>query len=145
MDKKDLKEIIALFEASNLQQMIYKAPDCELKLSKNATPLYANESQAIEGKTELDETFSDEERDEWLLAVRSPLVGVVYQSPSPDEPAFVQIGDSVKKGDTVCIIETMKIMNEIPAPCDGEIQEVSVQDEQVVEYDQVLVKIKPSH
>ena len=73
--------------------------------------------------------------------VLSPTVGVFYASPSPDARPFVEVGDQVKKGDTLCIIEAMKLMNEIPAEVDGTIAEVCVGNGQVVEYNQPLFRI----
>jgi acetyl-CoA carboxylase biotin carboxyl carrier protein len=70
------------------------------------------------------------------------LVGVAYLSPAPDKPAFVSVGDSVKKGQTLMIIEAMKVMNEIPAPHDGIVTEVLVANEDVVEFGQGLVRLR---
>ncbi|HFI0793737.1 TPA: acetyl-CoA carboxylase biotin carboxyl carrier protein [Streptococcus suis] len=74
--------------------------------------------------------------------VESPLVGVAYLSPSPDKPAFVAVGDTVKKGQTLMIIEAMKVMNEVPADRDGVVIEILVANQDVVEYGQELVRIK---
>ena len=74
--------------------------------------------------------------------VESPLVGVAYLSPSPDKPAFVAVGDTVKKGQTLMIIEAMKVMNEVPADRDGVVTEILVANQDVVEYGQGLVRIK---
>ena len=74
--------------------------------------------------------------------VESPLVGVAYLSPAPDKPAFVSVGDSVKKGQTLLIIEAMKVMNEVPAPKDGVITEILVDNEEVIEFGKGLVRIK---
>lgn len=74
--------------------------------------------------------------------VESPIVGTFYDAPSPDEPAFVKVGDSVKKGDVLCIIEAMKLMNEIEAEMDGTLVEVLVNNEDPVEYGQGLFRIK---
>ena len=74
--------------------------------------------------------------------VESPLVGVAYLSPSPDKPAFVAVGDTVKKGQTLMIIEAMKAMNEVPADRDGVVTEILVANQDVVEYGQGLVRIK---
>lgn len=73
--------------------------------------------------------------------VASPMVGVFYSAPSPDSDPFVQVGDQVKKGDVLCIIEAMKLMNEIQAEIDGTIVEITVGNGQVVEYDQPLFRI----
>ena len=74
--------------------------------------------------------------------VESPLVGVAYLAAGPDKPAFVSVGDSVKKGQTLVIIEAMKVMNEIPAPKDGVVTEILVSNEEMVEFGKGLVRIK---
>ena len=73
--------------------------------------------------------------------VKSPMVGVFYAAPSPDAAPFVKVGDRVKKGDVICIIEAMKLMNEITADEDGEVVDICVQNGEVVEYGQTLVKL----
>ena len=74
--------------------------------------------------------------------VKSPLVGTFYSSPSPDEPPFVLVGQEVKDGDTLCIIEAMKVMNEIKAPCSGKVVRIMAQPGDMVEYNQVLCIIE---
>lgn len=73
--------------------------------------------------------------------VLAPTVGVFYSAPGPDARPFVEVGDQVKKGDTLCIIEAMKLMNEIPAEVDGTVAEICVGNGQVVEFDQPLFRI----
>ncbi|HML49609.1 MAG TPA: acetyl-CoA carboxylase biotin carboxyl carrier protein, partial [Clostridia bacterium] len=73
--------------------------------------------------------------------VKSPMVGVFYAAPSPESPPFVKRGDRVKRGDVLCIIEAMKLLNEIAAEADGEIADICVENGQVVEYSQTLFKI----
>ncbi|MCD8049115.1 MAG: acetyl-CoA carboxylase biotin carboxyl carrier protein [Clostridia bacterium] len=75
-------------------------------------------------------------------AVKSPMVGVYYEAPSPGEEPFVHLGDKVKKGDVLCIVEAMKLLNEITADEDGEIVKICATDGQVVEYGQCLFLIK---
>lgn len=74
--------------------------------------------------------------------VESPMIGVVYLQPNPDEDVYVQVGDRVEQGDTICIIEAMKIMNEIQAPVAGIVTQILVENEAVVEFNQPLVQIK---
>ena len=74
--------------------------------------------------------------------VKSPLVGTFYSSPSPDEPPFVLVGQEVREGDTLCIIEAMKVMNEIKAPCSGKVVRIMVQPGDMVEYNQLLCIIE---
>ena len=80
---------------------------------------------------------------EGLEAVTSPLVGVFYEAPGQGEAPFVRVGDRVKKGQTIGIIEALKLMNEIPATCDGVVESILVKNEQTVEYGQPLVQIRP--
>jgi len=76
-----------------------------------------------------------------LIEVKSPLVGVFYSAPSPDSETFVSIGSKVKKGDVLCIIETMKLMNDVTAEQDGEIVDICIKSGDIVEYGQVLFKM----
>jgi acetyl-CoA carboxylase biotin carboxyl carrier protein len=79
-----------------------------------------------------------------LVEVTSPMVGTFYRSPSPDSPPFVEVGSKVTTGDTLCIIEAMKLMNELEAELDGTIREVLVQNGEPVEYGQVLFRVEPA-
>ncbi len=86
----------------------------------------------------------EEAKDERLIDVTAPIVGTFYASPSPDAPAYVKAGDSVKAGSVLCIIEAMKLMNEIEADVAGVVREVLVDNGQPVEYGQVLFRIEPA-
>jgi acetyl-CoA carboxylase biotin carboxyl carrier protein len=79
-----------------------------------------------------------------LLEVKSPMVGTFYRSPSPDKPVFVNVGDMIKAGDVVCIIEAMKLFNEIESEVSGKVVKVLVNDSNPVEYDQVLFLVDPA-
>ncbi|HBI26906.1 MAG TPA: pyruvate carboxylase subunit B, partial [Peptococcaceae bacterium] len=78
-----------------------------------------------------------------LIEVTAPMVGTYYRAPAPDAPSFVEVGSTIKEGDTLCIIEAMKLMNEIEAECEGEIVEILVDNAEPVEYGQVLLLIAP--
>ncbi len=78
-----------------------------------------------------------------LVAIKSPIVGTFYTSASPDKPAFVKVGDTIDKGTVVCMIEAMKLFNEIESEVKGEIVEILVKNASPVEYDQVLFMVKP--
>lgn len=82
--------------------------------------------------------------DDNYITVKSPMIGTFYRSSSPDKPVFVEVGDNVKKGDTVCIIEAMKLFNEIESEVSGKIVKVLVDDATPVEYDQPLFLVDPS-
>jgi acetyl-CoA carboxylase biotin carboxyl carrier protein len=78
------------------------------------------------------------------IEVRSPMIGTFYRSPAPDKPAFVEVGQTIKAGDTVCVIEAMKLFNEIEAEVSGTIVKVLVNDSTPVEYDQPLFLVEPA-
>jgi acetyl-CoA carboxylase biotin carboxyl carrier protein len=82
-------------------------------------------------------------RDQRLVEVSSPMVGTFYRAPAPGEAAFVEVGDRVRSGQTVCIIEAMKLMNEIEAEVSGQVMEILVQNGEPVEYGQPLMRINP--
>ena len=157
MNLNDIKDLMAQFDQSSLREFSYKNGTDELQFSKNearlvseaapasllATPSpVAPTSTPAETVTEevpaLAETSVDAEGD----LVESPLVGVAYLAAGSDKPAFVTVGDSVKKGQTLVIIEAMKVMNEIPAPKDGVVTEILVSNEEMVEFGKGLVRIK---
>lgn len=84
------------------------------------------------------------ETDKDLLEIKSPMVGTFYRSPSPDKPPFIKVGDQIEKGDVVCIVEAMKLFNEIESEISGKIVKVVSEDAAPVEYDQVLFLIDPT-
>ena len=77
-----------------------------------------------------------------IFEVKSPMVGTFYAAPSPDSDAFVKVGDKVNKGDTLCIVEAMKLMNELPADVSGTVKEICVSDAQAISFGEVLIKIE---
>jgi len=79
-----------------------------------------------------------------LIEIKSPIIGTFYRSPSPDKPAFLKVGDSVAKGDIVCIVEAMKLFNEIESEVSGKVVKVLVEDAQPVEYDTPLFLVDPA-
>jgi acetyl-CoA carboxylase biotin carboxyl carrier protein len=79
-----------------------------------------------------------------LIEVRSPMIGTFYRSPAPDKPAFIEVGQTIKAGDTVCVIEAMKLFNEIESEVSGTIVKVLVNDSTPVEYDQPLFLVEPA-
>lgn len=79
-----------------------------------------------------------------LIDIISPMVGTFYRSPSPDEPSYVNVGDRIRAGQVVCIVEAMKLMNEVEAEVSGEVVEILVENAQPVEYGQVLMRVNPA-
>ncbi len=142
MKMDELKEL-ADFMAENgisvleIEEEGGEEPKKKIRIEK-ATGSVQMASQAVQ--TEKKATVQDKEVSG--KAVKSPMVGVFYAAASPEENPYVQVGDKVKKGDVLCIIEAMKLMNEITADEDGEIAKICVSDGQVVEYGQCLFLIK---
>jgi acetyl-CoA carboxylase biotin carboxyl carrier protein len=79
-----------------------------------------------------------------LVDITSPMVGTFYRAPSPDEPSYVNVGDRIRSGQVVCIVEAMKLMNEVEAEVSGEVVEILVENAQPVEYGQVLMRVNPA-
>ena len=167
MNISEIKDLLAQFDASTLREFSYKNNGEELNLSKNQTssvtaaPVAPTvevvapapqapvapvapvaEPAAVETPARPVEEASAPAQAAEGEVVESPLVGVAYLSPSPEKPAFVSSGDTVKKGQTLLIVEAMKVMNEVPAPKDGVITEILVANEEVVDYGKGLVRIK---
>ncbi len=101
------------------------------------------QAPAQETKPEADKKETDTD-DSKYLTVKSPIIGTFYRKPSPDKPAFAEVGDTIKEGDVVCIIEAMKLFNEIESEVSGKIVKVLVDDSSPVEFDQPLFVVDPS-
>ena len=165
MNLNEIKDLMAQFDQSSLREFSYKSGTAELQFSKNENKLVSEAVQTLQTQQSLEtvavNTVSDpvtssavapveeasvERKTETVEAegdlVESPLVGVAYLAAGPDKPYFVSVGDTVKKGQTLVIIEAMKVMNEIPAPKDGIVTEILVTNEEMVEFGKGLVRIK---
>lgn len=148
MKIKEIQEIIENFEKSSLQTLELELENFKLKLSKLKEALPAEpqiiQTKYIENQTEKALPLT-KENDLTATIVKSPLVGTYYAASSPDQPPFIEVGQSVKKGQVLMIVEAMKIMNEITSPIDGVIKEIHVKNGDIIQYDQVLVTIGESH
>jgi acetyl-CoA carboxylase biotin carboxyl carrier protein len=113
------------------------------------TPSAASSAPATQPVTDLQNAALSSEEDDTkdeetnYLEISSPMVGTFYRSAAPDKPPFIKVGDSIEKGDVVCIIEAMKLYNEIESEISGKVVKVMVEDAVPVEYDQVLFLIEP--
>jgi len=138
MDIKQLRKIIKVFEESSLSELEIEEKGTRFKLVKSTGPPVKEreKSFSIQEKTET------EGKEEKLFSVRSPLVGTFYRAPSPEEEPFVEVGDEVTEGQTLCIIEAMKVMNEITSEVSGKVKKILVENGQPVEYDQELFLIE---
>jgi acetyl-CoA carboxylase biotin carboxyl carrier protein len=141
MDIKKLKELIKLAKSEGIVDLKYKSGDDEISF-KFPLNFEAAHSPILNLKPKENSQISDPPKSN-LLEVKSPFVGTFYSSPSPETSPYVKKGDRVRKGQVLCIVEAMKIMNEIESEFSGEIVEICVENENYVEYGQVLFRIKP--
>ena len=154
MDKKKLREIISVFRESGLAKMEVSETTAEetfsLKLESAAAaqpaamPVpavqYVQAAPGLPAEEQKAEPGEIKDYDKYRN-VKSPMVGIFYTAPSPEAEPFVKVGSKVKKGDTLCIIEAMKLMNDVVAEEDGEIVEVCAENGSLVEFGQTLFKI----
>ncbi|WP_122646860.1 acetyl-CoA carboxylase biotin carboxyl carrier protein [Enterococcus mediterraneensis] len=159
MEIQEIKNLLNRFDESSLTEFKLRENSFELYFNKNTmshdsdadrvvslepaasgavqmAPISPVSSAVETAPTPASETAED------TTKVVSPLVGLVYLAPSADKPVFKKVGDHVKKGDVLCIVEAMKVMNEITSDVSGEIVEVLVENEQAVEYNQPLFAVK---
>ena len=150
MDKKKLKEIIGVFKGSGLKKMEISetvgGETYSVKLESAAgteyvpAPVQFVQTAPAEEKAPLADEAEIKDYNKYR-DVKSPMVGIFYAAPSPDAEPFVKVGSRVKKGDTLCIIEAMKLMNDVVAEEDGEIVEICAENGALVEFGQTLFKI----
>jgi len=148
LDLEIISEIIRIFKESDIAKLELSTKDFKIKLSKfgefQAVPTISlnnfQPTQATQPTQEAPKVEVKEEKN--IHIVKSPIVGTFYRAPAPGAKPFVEVGSRVKKGDILCIIEAMKIMNEIKSDVDGVVEEILVENGQPVEYGQPLFKIR---
>lgn len=153
MDFKDIKELIRVFDKSELNKLKVKEGEFEISMQRGfegvvttvsaapavAAPVAAVSAPVATVNVASTETVTTAKSGDMI---NSPMVGTFYSSPSPESPAFVNVGDTVKKGQTLCILEAMKIMNEVEAEFDCKILEILVKDGSPVEYDMPIFVVE---
>lgn len=145
----EIKELAEIVSKNELGRIKIKYNECEIIIEgkKNkeiisaVSPQPAMTVQNVNASLPSDITDKPEKSETNGNTVKSPIVGTFYASPSPDKPPFVKIGDTVKKGDVIMIIESMKLMNEVQSDFDGKILDILVENGQAVEYDQPIMII----
>ena len=152
MNLRQIRELVRLLESSSLTVLEIEEADLRVRLEKGQTaglaqPVPAALPQAAPAALPVETApapapVADGTVDfNRLKEVKSPLVGIFYAAPSPGAEPFAGVGSRVKKGDVLCVVEAMKLMNEITADTDGEVIDVCVQNGQVVEFGQILFKL----
>jgi len=166
MDLNYLKKVIKIFDDSSLNELMIEEENLKVKLGKNkesgkihttffpqhqfqsttasetANTIVKSENQSKPTESENSKIETDESK-ESMYILNSPIIGTFYRSPSPDSPPFVEVGARVKPGSTLCIVEAMKLMNEIECDISGTIVKILIENQQPVEYNQPLFVIKP--
>ena len=140
MDLQQIEKLVQIIENSSMLEFSIQEGDTKIKMSRRGTAGVPEEAAITIAQTAPAAQAEEEAEDETYIT--SPIVGTFYSAPSPEAKAFVKVGDRVKAGQTVCILEAMKLMNEIESDFDCEIEAVLVSNEQKIEYGQPLFKVK---
>ena len=153
MNIKEIKELLELMAEHNVGEIEIEKDNAKIKLRKMANggivmqsaPQMMAPAQTVmqaQGQSHASAAPAQPAVEDGVTIVRSPMVGTFYAAPAPDQPAYVSVGKVIKDGDVLCIIEAMKLMNEIKSELGGTVIEILVQNGQTVEYDQPILKIK---
>lgn len=156
MKAKEIRDLIDFISASGLEEVNIETEEFKLNVKRSlnqaaqiaapapavaATPAPAPPAQTPGEAPKKEETSSG---DAHLIEVKSPMIGTFYRTANPDADPFVKVGDTIKQGDPLCVIEAMKLFNEIESEVSGKIVKVLVENAQPVEYDQPLFLVDPS-
>ncbi len=149
MDLKMVRELVKLVEDSLIDELEISSEDTTIRIQKHAAPQTMGVAATVPAMTApaipTPEPAAAEnpERAKWK-EIRSPIVGTFYRAPSPESPNFINVGDTISPGQTLCIIEAMKVMNEIEAEFGGVIKEISVENASPIEAEAVLCLVEPT-
>ena len=149
IDIKEIKKMIALLEESDIDEIEVTSKETTIRVARHANRIHQSTSapaqdQATHQSPPPSQGTTSQKSANYSEAsiVRSPMVGTFYLAPSPDAPPFIKVGDKVNKGDQICIIEAMKMMNAIDAKQGGTVKEIFVENGEPVQFDQPLVAIE---
>lgn len=139
IEKKLIKELVDNLKEFNLSELEYQDGQTKIKVSRTLKNIEQTKTGAVvsPNKTVLNNSDSNEG-----VRIKSPIIGTAYLAPEPGAKTFIKIGDKIKKGQTVMIVEAMKTMNHVPSTSDGEVKKILVEDGQAVEFGQTLVLLK---
>jgi len=152
IDFNQLRELLATIVNTDISELTLKNTEFELTVRRGTTvvspvtavvaPPPAPNLSEVPAKETVLLPPSEPKNDSKYEEVRSPMVGTFYRTPAPDEPPYVEVGDRIRNGQVLCIIEAMKLMNEIEAELSGQVMEILVNNGEPVEYGQVLMRVK---
>ena len=138
IDKKLIKELVDNLDEFNLTELEYQDGDKKIKVSKGVSKIEGTKGSAVISSNKAVLSGNEDEG----VRIKSPIIGTAYLAPEPGGKKFIEIGDKIKKGQTVMIVEAMKTMNHVAATNDGIVKKVLVNDGQPVEFGQALVLLK---
>ena len=151
MDLRKIKKLIEMLQESDLNEIEVKEGEESVRINRKKDNIVHTSiapttvsSDVAQNKVQPSIATEADEDSSYLTTITSPMVGTFYRKPSPDAEPFVEVGQIVKKGDTVCIIEAMKMMNQVKSQVDGKIISINVGDGEPVEFDQELISIEES-
>jgi acetyl-CoA carboxylase biotin carboxyl carrier protein len=161
MDFKEIQDLIKLINKSNIGELTIEEKEFKITIKQKEEKIISvssgqapvqmmpsmgySQPQTVQQTTATGtEKQASAAKDENLVMIKSPMIGTFYRKPSPDKPLFVEVGDDVQVGKVVCIIEAMKLFNEIESEVSGKIVKILVEDATPVEYDQPLFLVDPS-
>ncbi|CAM4169210.1 acetyl-CoA carboxylase biotin carboxyl carrier protein [Jeotgalicoccus halotolerans] len=144
MNLEQVDSLIEKMERASLTEISYKDKDVDIKLKRELTPEAAPAVQTVQTQSAppVQSPAKESQPEDEGLVVRAPMVGTFYKAPSPEAEAYVKVGDTVSSTSVVCILEAMKLFNEIQAEVSGEVTEILVDDGDMVEYNQPLFKLR---
>lgn len=146
MDLRKIKKLIEMLQESDLNEIEVKEGEESVRINRKGESV--NNSTQFISQNKLDNLSKDQILEEDnkdlvnLIDVKSPMVGTFYRSPAPDKPPFVEIGQKIKVGDTLCIVEAMKMMNQVKSEFNGTIKHILVENAQPVEFDEVIITLE---
>ena len=139
IDKKIIKELSDYLDEFNLTELEYTEKDTKIKVSKNSISVYNQNQKINENSNPLSNKVNVAKNNISGIEVTSPIIGTAYHAPEPGAKKFVEVGQKIKKGDTIMIVEAMKTMNHVPSSSDGVVKEICVADGQPVEFGQTII------
>ena len=139
IDKKLIKELVDHLKEFELTELEYQEGQTKIKVSKASKGIEQVKTSAVVSPNK---SVLKSSNDNDGIRVKSPIIGTAYLAPEPGAKKFVEIGDKIKKGQTVMIVEAMKTMNHVPSTADGEVKKILIEDGQPVEFGQTLVLLK---
>jgi len=139
IDKKLIKELVENLKEFDLTELEYQEGQTKVKVSRAARGVEKIKTSTVAPQNKAVLKSSDDSEG---VRVKSPIIGTAYLAPEPGAKKFVEVGDKIKKGQTVMIVEAMKTMNHVPSTADGEVKKILIEDGQPVEFGQTLILLK---